>query len=380
MHARVRWRDAGGSACFGQRLALHSRDQVTDVRYEITDAPSLGKPERKCWSAIQEAVDGLASPFLTPEFTDIVAAARRDVRVAVLEDAGSVIGFFPFQRSRNGFGRPVGGKLADHQGVIVPPRPDWDLVALLEAARLRSYSFDHLDPVHAQFGTFISEVDISPVLDLSGGYEAYREGVRAAGLGGPHEAEVKRRRLERRVGEVRLELHDANKGTLKTLIRWKSQQYRRTTGFDPLSVRWVREVIERVHGCQGPTFSGVLSSLYVGDRLAAVHLGLRSRNVLASWIPAYDVGLAKFSPGLVLLLMLAEAAAADGIQALDLGKGPESYKRRFTAGGVPVAVGAATVGPLASTRLRISQASWTTLLRTPLYNRAHRLRRRRQFR
>lgn len=353
---------------------------VTRARYEVTDATSLGEPERKCWAAVQEAVPGLASPFLSSEFTDIVAGARKDVLVAVIKESESAVGFFPFQRSRNGFGRPVGGKLADHQGVIVPPHTDWDLVALLKAAGLRSYSFDHLDAVHAQFGPHVSKLDVSPVMDLSEGYEAYREGVRATRLGGPHEAELKRRRLERRIGEVRLELRDSDPGALKTLMQWKSNQYRRTTGFDPLSVPWVRDVIEQVHDSKGATLSGVLSSLYVGDRLAAVHLGLRSRTVLASWIPAYDVGLAKFSPGLVLLLMLAEAAAADGIEALDLGKGPESYKRRFTAQGVPLAVGAVTTEPLASARLRISQAWWTALLRSPLYHRAHRLRRRLQFR
>jgi len=350
------------------------------VRYEVTELASLGRAERDSWHAIQEIVPALASPFLSPEFADIVAASRNDVHVAVLSDADSPVGFFSFQRSRSGFGRPVGGKLADHQGVVVRPREDWDLVALLRAAGLSAYAFDHADPVHPQLRPYISEFDESPVLDLSKGFRAYREVARSRRLGGPHEAEIKKRRLERRVGELRFALRDEDPKVLETLMRWKSSQYLRTTGFDPLGLSWVREVIGRVHVSKGKNFSGALSSLRVGDRLAAVHLGLRSRDVLASWIPAYEVGLAKHSPGMVLLLMLAEAASADGVSLLDLGKGPESYKRRFTADSIPVVAGAVAVGPLASARVRLSEASWSTVLHSPLYERAHRLRRRLQFR
>jgi CelD/BcsL family acetyltransferase involved in cellulose biosynthesis len=322
----------------------------------------------------------LASPFLSPEFADIVAAARDDVRLAVLRDGDSPVGFFPFQRSRSGFGRSVGGKLADHQGVVVPPGADWDLVALLKAARLRFYAFDHADPVHPQLRPYISELDESPVLDLSKGFGAYRDIARSLRLGGLHEAEVKKRRLERRVGEVRFELRDDDLNVLEALMDWKSSQYRRTTGFNPLGLRWVRDVIKGVHLSNAQNFSGVLSSLRVDGHLAAAHLGLRSRGVLASWIPAYDVGLAKYSPGMVLLRMLAEAASADGVTLLDLGKGPESYKRRFTADSIPVAAGGVAVGSLAAARMRLSQASWSTVLHSPLYERAHRLRRRLQFR
>ncbi len=346
----------------------------------VTQIDSLGPMERARWEAIRRAVPALQSPFFTYDFCALVASVRDDVRVGVLSDSGALRGFFPFQRDAIGRGRPVGGKLSDYHGVIAEPELAWDPQDLLRAVRLRSYSFDHLAPVDGVFRRYVRAFDASPALELSAGFEAYREAARAAGLGGPREAAMKSRRLERRVGELRLVFHEPDVRALKVLLHWKSLQYRRTTGFDPLSLRWVLEVIERVHGAHTATFAGVLSCLYAGDRLVASHLGLRAGAVLHSWIPAYDTELATYSPGMVLLLALAESAAANGIHTLDLGKGPESYKRRFATTGGPVAIGSVERGLLASATFRTSEAAWSALLSSPLYDRAHQLRRRLQFR
>jgi CelD/BcsL family acetyltransferase involved in cellulose biosynthesis/SAM-dependent methyltransferase len=347
---------------------------------EVTHLASLGETEKTRWTEIRLAAPGLDSPFFTYEFCALVAAVRADVRVAVLGDSGLISGFFPFQRDKAGRGRPLGGKLSDYHGVIADPDLAWDARELLRALQLRSYSFDHLALPSGVFAPHAERLDVSPFLDLSPGFPAYRQAARAAGLGGPREAEMKLRRLERRIGEVRFVWHETDQRALQTLLRWKSLQYRRTTGFDPLSLPWVVEVIERVHAAQTSAFAGVLSCLYVENRLIATHLGLRAGPTLHSWIPAYDRDLAVYSPGLVLLLALAERAAADGVLRLDLGKGPETYKRRFTAEGIPVAIGSVQDGLLAPAWSRVSGAAWSAVLSSPLYGRAHPLRRRLQFR
>jgi hypothetical protein len=47
---------------------------------------------------MQWAAPSLASPFLSPEFTIAVSRFRPGVRVAIITDGPSIIGFFPFER------------------------------------------------------------------------------------------------------------------------------------------------------------------------------------------------------------------------------------------------------------------------------------------
>lgn len=344
----------------------------SSVTCEVTTAEALGPTELRRWAEIRASSPSLVSPFFTSEFTAIVAAARRDARVTVLADGGSLVGFFPFHVSKTRAGYPIGRKLADYQGAIVDPAVAWDAAELVRRSGLRSYTFDHLVASQQQFRPFFAEVDRSPVLELAHGYDAYMHAVRR---GGPREAELKARRLQRRFG-LRFELHQDDRGALRTLMRWKSEQHRRTGTFDTLSRAWVVEVLERVHATRTDDFAGVLSCLYARDELIAAHLGLRSGRVLHSWFPAYDVRFAKYSPGLVLLLAIAEAASAHGIELFDLGKGAEEYKPRFANAATELGVGSVDVGRGSTVTSRIARMSWSRLLRSPLYSRVHRLRRR----
>ncbi|HEY9439448.1 MAG TPA: GNAT family N-acetyltransferase, partial [Streptomyces sp.] len=68
--------------------------------------------------------------------------------------------------------------------------------------------------------------------------------------------------------------------------------------------------------------------------------GLRSRTMLSCWFPAYDPAFAKFSPGLILHLRMAQAAADDGIGMLDMGRGAAEYKDALKTGELTVYEGA----------------------------------------
>ena len=61
--------------------------------------------------------------------------------------------------------------------------------------------------------------------------------------------------------------------------------------------------------------------------------------MLHGWFPAYDPALAKYSPGLILWLELARAAAVLGLEHIDLGKGQERYKTSLQSGAVQLAEG-----------------------------------------
>jgi CelD/BcsL family acetyltransferase involved in cellulose biosynthesis len=102
-------------------------------------------------------------------------------------------------------------------------------------------------------------------------------------------------------------------------------------------------------------FQGVMSALYAGDELLAAHLGMASERVLHFWLPAYNRAYGRFSPGSILLLELARAAAATGWTRIDLGKGPEHYKSRFRSGAFSVAEGSVDPRPLH----RVVRRAWT---------------------
>jgi len=331
------------------------------------------------WSEIQGAVPALASPCFSHEFTQVTAAIRDDVQVAVLEDDGGTMGFFPFQRGRSGVAYPVAGRMSDFQGVIAPDSADWDGPSLLRACGLATWRFDHLLASQEPLRRFHWAESPSPYMDLSGGFEAYRKGHRQAGSREIEQILYKARKAERRAGSLRFELRTKDDGAFQALLRWKAQRHRATGQPDTTSVPWIVRLLDRIRHEHGEGFSGVMSALYLGDRLAAVHLGMRTPTVLHYWLPAYDPELASFSPGQICIVELARAAASDGVRRIDLGKGDEPYKARLMSGATSVAEGAVDLRPLAGPGAKgwFHLQAWArrSALRRPLLRPARWLRR-----
>ena len=86
----------------------------------------------------------------------------------------------------------------------------------------------------------------------------------------------------------------------------------------------------------------MLASVYAGDTLAAVTMGLRAGPVFHWWFPSYEQALSRYSPGLILLLCLAEKAESLGLEVIDLGKDHALYKERWANRLVPLAEGSVT--------------------------------------
>ncbi len=291
------------------------------------------------WSRLQQADRALESPYFRPEFTQAVAAVRDDVEVAVLEEGGEPVGFLPFQRSGRGTGRPVGGRMSDFQGLIVGKDIEWDAAQLLRGCGLTSWEFDHLVAQQQPFAAYHDFVAESPYLDLSDGFESYRTKRRQAGSIRIKRAMQRSRKMARALGPIRLERHETDPRVFETLVGWKTEQYRRTKVVNVFGFDWTVSLLRRVLQQQSEAFSGMISALYAGDRLAAIGLGIRSRHVFHLWFTAYDRELAACSPGLVLMVELAKAAEQLGIRHIHLGQGPEEYKRALASDSVAVAEG-----------------------------------------
>lgn len=313
---------------------------MDDIRYRVVPAGDLTSAEATTWSQLQRADSAVDSPFFRPEYFAAVAAVRDDTEVTILERHGTPVGFFPFHRDRAGIGRALAYPMSDMNGIVAARGLEWTAEDLLRGSGLSTWRFDHLIASQLPFQHHHGWVDESPFMDLAGGYDAYQEQRIQAGSSQIKQGLRKARKLAREVGPLRFELHTPDQTVLERLIEWKRRQLAQAHQVDVLHWRWLRDLIDRVVQARTQAFTGLLSALYAGDSLVSVHLGIRSHQVLASWIPTYNPDFSGYSPGLILHVELARSAADEGVERIDLGRGANRLKTGLASGAVSVAVGA----------------------------------------
>lgn len=291
------------------------------------------------WTSWHQSSAALSSPYFHPAFATAVSEVRDDVHVAVVTDESGPAAFFPFQRGRLGFGRPVGGRLSDFHGPITKPGCNIAAGEVISGCNLAAWDFSHLPCAFESFTPYHSKVEPSPYIDLTAGYDAFINDRKAAGSVTVKQTLRKTRKIERELGPLRLEEDVRDPELLRTMMGWKSKQYAATGVSDVFAFDWTRELLENLLAIDDDDFGGRLSVLYAGDALTAIHFGIYSQNVLHYWFPVYDPAYGKYSTGLILLLELARSAAEQGLVRIDLGKGDEEYKHSLGAGSIPVAVG-----------------------------------------
>ncbi|GGL68042.1 cellulose biosynthesis protein CelD [Streptomyces fumigatiscleroticus] len=299
---------------------------MPEKRVLVLRPEELGDSDHKMWREIRTESRAPANPFLDPVFTTAVGRVRPGARVAVLQEDGSPVGFFPYEKGPLGRGRAIGLGVSDSQGAVLRPGIRPDTLGLLRACGLSSWEFDNLEAGQDAFVPYAVEELASPVVDIGEGYEHYAHRLRERSPGFLKQTLAKERRLARQVGEVRFVYDSRDPAALRELMRWKSAQYRRTGRRDRFAQEWITGLVELLGESEEAECRGVLSVLYAAGRPVAAHFGLRSRTVLSWWFPAYDRAYGKYSPGLVLHLRMLRAAAAEGIRMVDLGSGPARYK------------------------------------------------------
>jgi CelD/BcsL family acetyltransferase involved in cellulose biosynthesis len=338
------------------------------MNVDVVPAESLSADQIDRWKSIQESDPAFASPFFSPHFTRIVATARDDVHVAVLEEGGRVVAFFPFQRGRFGAGRPAGWKISDYQGGVAERDATWDARALVRACGLKTWEFDHVIAAHSQLAPFARRQVESPVIDLSRGFDAYVRERRDAGVHVFRDAPRKARKLAREHGELRFEADSTDPDAFRTLMRWKRRQYVRKGAADVVARPWVEHSLELAYGRREPNFAGILSLLFAGDRVVAAHFGLRSASVWHYWFPAYDAEFHRYSPGILLLLRMAEHATSLGLGTIDLGRGDERYKSSMGNRAVPLIEGHVELPSFAAVAGRTRRRAQALAPRTPTWS------------
>jgi CelD/BcsL family acetyltransferase involved in cellulose biosynthesis len=325
------------------------------------------------WRQLEESDPHLSSPFFTPEFTMLVSSVRDDVEIAIIEQGGNVTGVFPFQRYRKSLGIPVAGVLSDYQGVLCQPGFECDPRELVKGCQLSAWDFDHLISSQSCVAPFHQRHSVSPVIDLSRGYEVYAEEQRLAGSQLIGKCQNMMRRMQREVGPIQFVSHAADVETLWDVLALKSRQYVRSSKDDLFAREWVRSLMERIHATQTKAFAGMLSLLYAGGRLVAGHMGMRSLTVWHYWFPAYNMDFAKYSPGLLLLLKMVKCAEGLGLKMIDLGMGMSLYKERLMNTSISLAAGSVELPSVLSLRRSVRRRARGLIINSPLASVARRV-------
>ena len=307
----------------------------------------LAHDEREAWAEFVASDPALASPYFAPEFAECCEEARPDTRVVVVREQGIPVGFLPLHTGRFGFARPLAGPLGDVHGVIGEPGRPVDLAAWLKAARIPVFLFHGALASQPAFRPFTCGRGGGWIIDVSEGYDAWHEGRRQISSKITRNIRTRFRRLEEAEGGHRFVMEDERPEAMAQMIAWKSEQYCETGVFDVFSVGWTRRLLDAVLRRRSERFRGVCSTLEIGGKFAAVHVGMASDRLVQYWFPAYDRDLGAISPGLVLMVESARRAAGHGQQGVDLGPGEFAFKKDLASYQVGLAGGYCATAPLA---------------------------------
>jgi CelD/BcsL family acetyltransferase involved in cellulose biosynthesis len=323
---------------------------MSAMRLFETALGQLGVRDRDAWRDLAHQDGVLTSPYLLPDFADLVDAERGDVRVVIAEENARPVGYFAFHAPVSGIARAAGAPLSDYQGFAAAPGFSIEPGVLLKAMGAQALVYDNW--AGAAPGRARSRGG-SAVIDLSDGADAWRDRRRA--LFKDHFKKTARRlaKAEREFGPARIVFGDPDGKRFNALRVMKGGQYRASGLYDVFGRGWTGRVFERAAQRSFGALRGLTASLYFGERLAAVEMGVQAGGVYHSWIPAYDSRFASVSPGLLLLEGIIKEAEAAGITRIDLGKGEQDYKKYYADYEVPLSAGRALSPGLAGARVAV---------------------------
>lgn len=290
----------------------------------------LGATECAQWGELQAGTISLANPFASATFAKAVGEVDERARVGVISAGPSIVGFLPFRPGRLGSGRPLGAGVAGCHPLLHRAGADLSWPDVLAGCQLTMWNFDNL--VAPGCPSPATTTIPSHVIDLTGGYDHYLSEAAVRSKRYFNWLRRKRQRIERELGEICFTSGVDDPAGMDALIRWKSDQYRRSGWRDPFARRWVLDLVRLLADSRSADCTGLLSVLRAGNHVLAVDFSLHSDSVYAGWFVSFNPEFAAYSPGAVRWLPVLEKAAALNLSTVDLGAGDQDYKRRMATG------------------------------------------------
>jgi CelD/BcsL family acetyltransferase involved in cellulose biosynthesis len=334
------------------------------VRIEVIHPRELTAPEVAVWRDLQ-AQNGLASPYLSPDWAQIVGAERRDARVAILSERGTIRGFLGVQRQSRFAAMGLGAPIADYQGLVGAPDLAVSAGDVCRALRVGRIDLGHAPAGQAFFAPFEAVRDGSWIAEVGAGAEAYRAGLKARRSEFVRQTDKKLRKLGKERGEPTFTALSSHRGHFGQMLGWKRMQLLRSGQPDIWTTPWIARVLDATFAREGAGCRGAFFTLTVGETLVAASYFLRSERVLHDWIVAHNPAFDAYSPGVALARWAIEWAAENGVPEVDFGPGAYQYKRQLATGQRMLAWGSASGLSLSGLAWRAAYAARAQLERAP---------------
>lgn len=295
------------------------------------------------WQGFQNLDASLASPYFSPTYFKAVDQVRPGIKVLRFYENGRPAAYWPFRKGAFGTARPVAGSMDDLHGMIAHPAARIDLHHTDVRRRIGGYAFSAVPFGQRRHGLHGQSGDGNQVIDLSDGFDAWLAARSADSSNFRREWRKSQKLMDATDVRIRHDLVDMT--SFERLIALKREAYQRSGHFDIFGLSWPRDLLLTLLETGDDTARAILSTLTIGEEVAAICLCMRSKSVLHYWFPAYEAKYAKRKPGLALLFSLAEWAADEGMSEFHLGLGNTQYKRQMASWMMPVRGGALALSP-----------------------------------
>jgi CelD/BcsL family acetyltransferase involved in cellulose biosynthesis len=310
------------------------------MRVECVSPLALEAQDVARWRDALAADAELTSPYLTPDWVQLVARHRGDVSVAVFrDDCGAVAGFLPVQLSGSHAAMPVGGPICDYQAFIGSAGVDLSLA-------VRELGVGRIDLTAGLANNAVSDCllahDAGHVVRFAGGWQDWCDQRVAAGSKTVARTRKRLAKLTRdHDGDVAIEAFSTDAQAFETLLSWKRAQMKRTGVTDIFEHAWIDRVVRDSFAwpAADPNFGGAMFVLRVKGAPAAVLFCLRAGRTLHAWFVAHDEALSAHSPGFILFVEAIRAAASAGYAEMDLGPGDYRFKESLANHARPIGAG-----------------------------------------
>lgn len=295
------------------------------VRLETIHPKELGQAQLTQWRAHQSADPSLRSPYLTPEWTQLIGAVRDDVRVCVINGGE---GFFAAQRLSRFAGMGAGAPITDYQGVVGAAGLQVDAGALCKAFKVGRLDLTHVPEGATPLAAIGAEG--SWIAETCGGRELYEAALKQRRNEFVRQTDKKSRKFAKECGFIEFRARAGERTDFEQLLKWKNDQLKRSGQPDIWATPWVNNAINQCFETRESGFGGVLFTLSIDQRMVAAAFCLRSARVLHFWIVAHDNEFDRYSPGVQLARWAVGWAGDNGIGEVDFGPGDYQYKRQLS--------------------------------------------------